>query len=503
MAFAIDNKKIAKNTIALYIRLAFTMVIGFVTTRVTLQQLGVEDFGLNNLVGSIVSMFSFLNGSMGTAVQRFYCVEIGKGNENRLKRVFGTGLYLHIWVAVITVVLAEIFAIFFLHMMNIPEKRLFAAQVVFQISIISLGLNIINVPYAALLRAREMFDKTAILEIIQAVLRLGILYLLIIIDFDKLIVLSVLGLFVTLFYVGAIYCLARKFDETHSRPLKDRELIKDMLSFISLLLITVLSQLAKTQSIVMFVNIFFGLIINAAYAVAVQVSNMVNTFAMSFKQSMIPQMMAACGAGDYKSMHKIIDMGTKITFLLMMMISVPIMFESDFLLRIWLNTPPEHSAHLVTLVLVYINIASFTYFHYQGVHATGNIKSQQMWVSALYIANIILIYVVFKMGASFATALYINMIISFLQCVVNLIFAKRKFGYDIFNFGKGILFPCVLVVFIVVGGNLLLVRFFEPSIVRFILILAASEITILVCGYGIILNGEERQKMKSMFVRKM
>lgn len=499
MAFAIDNQKIAKNTIALYVRLAFTMVIGFITTRVTLQQLGVEDFGLNNLVGSIVAMFSFLNGSMGTAVQRFYSVEIGKGNDDCLKRVFGTGLYLHIWVAFITVFLAEIFAIFFLHKMNIPEERMFAAQVVFQISIFSLGLNVINVPYAALLRAREMFDKTAMLEIIQAILRLGILYLLIIIDSDKLIVLSVLGLIVTVFYVCAICKLALKFDEAHSRPLKDHELIKSMLSFISLLLVTVLSQLAKTQSIVIFVNLFFGLIINAAYAVAVQVSNMVNTFAMSFKQSMIPQMMAACGAGDYKSMHKIINTGTKITFMLMMMISIPVIFESDFLLGIWLKTPPEHSAKLVKLVLVYVNIASFTYFHYQGVHATGNIKSQQIFMSALYIANIILIYVFFKFGASFETALYINMFISLVQCVVNLFFAKLEFNYDIVYFCKSILCPCAVVVLMVVGVNLLLTRLFAPSIIRFVLILAISEIAIFACGYGIILNIEERKKIRTIF----
>ncbi len=162
MAYSINSKKIATNTIALYIRLGITMFISFFTARVMLQQLGVEDYGLNNLVGSIVTMFSFINGSMGTAVQRFYSIEIGKGNPERLGRVFGVGLYLHIIVAFITFLIAEIFAVFFLHKMNIPEDRMFAAQIVFQISVISLILNIINVPSAALLRAREMFSKTAV-----------------------------------------------------------------------------------------------------------------------------------------------------------------------------------------------------------------------------------------------------------------------------------------------------------------------------------------------------
>ena len=172
MAYTINSKKIATNTIALYVRLGITMIISFFTARVTLQQLGIEDYGLNNLVGSIVSMFSFINGSMGTAVQRFYSIEIGKGNQERLGKVFGVGIFLHIMVAAITFLIAEIFAIFFLHKMNIPEERMFAAQVVFQISIFSLALNIVNVPYAALLRAREMFSKTAMVEIIQAFLRL-------------------------------------------------------------------------------------------------------------------------------------------------------------------------------------------------------------------------------------------------------------------------------------------------------------------------------------------
>lgn len=501
MAFQVDQKKIAKNTIALYIRMAITMVISFFTARVTLQQLGVEDYGLNNLVGSIVSMFSFINGSMGTAVQRFYSIEIGKGNEGRLKRVFGTGLYLHIIVAVITLLIAEIFAIFFLHKMNIPAERMAAAQIVFQISIISLSLNIINVPYAALLRARELFDKTAMVEIVQAFLRLGILYLLVVIDYDKLIALSILGFFVTIYYVGTLTIMARRFEESHSKPTRDKELMRKMLSFISMLLITVLCQMAKTQGLVMLINIFFGLVINAAYAVAVQVSNMVNTFAMSFKQSMIPQMMAAYGAKDLPSMHKIINMGTKITFLLLMMISMPVIFEANFLLKIWLKTPPEHAAHLVQLVLIYINISSFTYFQYQGVHATGNLKAQQFWVSSLYLLNIIVIYLVFKWGANFETALYVNMVISLIQCVVNLIYAHIQYNYSITQFIRGILFPCFTLVVIVSCVNLLITIFVENSFYRMFEILAVTELSLLILGYFVVLNRQEKIKTKEFVIR--
>lgn len=503
MAFVIDNKKMARNTIALYLRMALTMAIGFFTTRVTLQQLGVEDFGLNNLVGSIVSMFSFLNGTMGTAVQRFYSYEIGKGleGEKNLKRIFATGLFLHIIIAIITFVIAELFAFFFLHKMNIPDDRLFAAKVVFQISIVSLVINIINVPYAALLRAREMFDKTAIVEVIQAVLRLCILYMLIIVDFDKLITFSLLGLGVTLFYVGTLTCMARSFDETHSFPICDRGIIKQMLAFISMLIFTVLCQLATTQGMVLLINVFFGLVINAAYAVALQVSHIVNTFAASFKQSMIPQMMAAYGANDLYSMHRIINVGTKITFLLMLMITVPIITEADFLLKLWLKTPPQHASFLVVLVLIQINISSFTYFQYQGVHASGRIKAQQIMISCCYLINIILIYAFFNFGFAFQYAVYINMIISVLQCVINLFYSRKEYQYNVSFFTKSILIPCcILVVLCAMSMNLVTIMI-EQSWKRFIFSSFISEILIVIFGYIIIFDSQEKKQIKSLINR--
>lgn len=495
MAFAVNSKKIATNTIALYIRLGITMIISFFTARVTLEQLGVEDYGLNNLVASVVSMFSFINGSMGTAVQRFYSIEIGKGNQERLGRVFGVGLYLHIIVAAITFFIAEIFAIFFLHRLNIPEERMFAAQVVFQISVISLVLNIINVPNSALLRAREMFSKTAIVEIVQALLRLVVLYLLVHINYDKLITLSLLNLGITFYYVGSLFFMARRFQETHNRPLRDKDLIKQMLSFISMLLVTVLAQLLKTKGIVILINIFFGLVVNAAYAVAVQVSNMVNSFVINFKQAMVPQMMSAYGADDKIAMNKIINLGTKITFLLMLMLTIPVIFEGQFILDIWLKTPPEHSARLVALVLISINIGSFTYFQYQGVHATGKIMAQQIWMSSTYVANIIIIYLVFKLGGSFESALYVNMLVSAFQCFVNLYYAHKTYGYDIQRFLRHTLLPCVVMVVIIVVPMVAITQLMPQTVGRFFLVFAISELIICVLGYTIVFTKDERVRL--------
>ena len=493
MSFSIDKKKITKNTLTLYVRMGITMIISFFMVRVTLKQLGEEDYGLNNVVSSIVSMLSFLNGSMGTAVQRFFSIEIGREDEKALSRVFGVGLSLHGLVALITFATAEVFALCFLEKMNIPPERMWAAHVVFQMSIISLVLNILNVPYAALLRAREQFSKTAVVEIVQAFLRLGVLYLLVTINYDKLVTLAFLNFGITLYYVGALTFMARQYREAHSMPEWNKDLVKRMLKFISLLVVTILCQLLKVQGLVFLINLFFGLAINAAFAIAVQVSNMVNTFIMSFKQSMVPQIVASYGASDMNSMFRLINIGTKITFALLLLISLPIIFEADFLLNLWLGDSPQYSSTFVILTVIYINIASFTYFLYQGVHATGNITQQQIWMSSLYVVNIVLVYIVFKLGWGFFSALYINMIISAIQCFINVYYAHKCFRYDIASFVRKILLPCMLTTGILLFVLNFIVNIFNPSFIRVIFTFTASTIVTALCTFWILLSFEERQ----------
>lgn len=497
MAFAVDNNKIAKNTIALYVRTIITMIISFFTARVTLQVLGVEDYGLNNLVGSVVALFSFLNASMGTAVQRFFNIEIGKGNEERLGKIYGVGIYLHIIVAIITVVAAEIFAIFFLSKMNIPQERMFAAHVVFQISVISMALNIVNVPNYALLKAREMFDKMAMVEIVQALLRLVVLYFLYIISYDKLIVFSTLNLGVTLYYVISLFVMSRRFPESHNYPCRDKQLISEMLKFISLLIVTVLAEFGRKQGLIMLINLFFGLAINAAYAIAVQVSNMVNTFVLNIKQPMVPQMMAAYGAGDKESMFRLISFGTKITALMMLVFTLPIVFEIDYLLDLWLKTPPQYSSNLVILVLVNINISSFTYFLYQGVHATGNITKQQLWMSSLFVLNVILIYVFFKLGFDFYSALYVTIFISICQCILNLVMAKKYYNYSVSFFIRDSFVPCFLITIIISAILYGITSLIDSSIWRVLIVGFVGVSLCALLGYYVVLNNEERVKALS------
>ena len=389
--FQINKDKIAKNTVALYIRMGITMLISFFATRVTLQVLGVEDYGLNNLVGGIVAMFSFINSSMGTAVQRFYSIEIGKKDDGKLKRVFSAGLYCHIVVALITFLLTEIFAIFFLSKLQIPPERMLAAHIVFQTSIVQMLLNILNCALFCAVRAREQFSSTYN-RYNSTVLRLGVLYLLLCASISLFI--RILEFRHHYFLCWAYVMLARQHKESHTKPVKDMEIIREMLGFMSLLIVTVMMMVFRDKGIVLLINLFFGLAINAAYAVAMQVNTLVNTFVQNFKSSIVPQMMSAYGAGDKVSMFKLINAGTKITFMLMLMISLPIAAEANYILNLWLKTPPAHTAMLVVLVMINVNIASFTHFLYQGTQQANYISRRHQSYTLEYIR----IFIVFKLG---------------------------------------------------------------------------------------------------------
>ena len=501
MAFQINSKRIAKNTISQYVRQAITMFISFFTVRVTLEQLGVQDYGLNNLVGSIVTMFSFINGSMATAVQRFYSYEIGRENEDGLKKIFGVGLFLHLIVALITLLLIEFFAVFFLEKMNIPPERIFAAHIVFQASAATLCLGIVTVPYPALLRAREMFSQTAIVEIVQAFLRLGVLYLLIVLPFDKLIVLSLLNLAVSAMGILAYVIMARRFAESHSKPICDKPLIKEMIGFISFLLLTVLAQLLNTQGVVMLINLFFGLTINAAYAVAVQVLHAVNAFVMGFKSSMVPQIVASYGAGDFKSMHRLVNFGTKITFLMLLLITLPIVFSAQWILELWLKNPPPFAAELVSLALIRINISSFTFFHNQGVYASGKIAKQQIWMSCSFALSILIIFVLFKLGMNFYMAIFVNIAVSVFQCCVNLYYAKQKFKYSLKQFTLGVLLPCismVLICILIMNGGVSLVG---DDLLKFMCSMGIDLLIVPLIGFYLLFENNERSKIIE-FVKK-
>ena len=486
------NKKILLNTSTLYLRMFVTMVISFYTARVTLNLLGVDNYGLNNLVGGVISMFSFINLSMGTTVQRFFSVEIGKNNELILSKIFSTGLYLHVIIAFITWVIAEIFAWGFIEKLNISPDRMFAAKCVFQISTVSLVLSVLNVPFAALLRAREEFRRIAVVEIIQAFLRLAVLYFLYVIDYDKLIVFSLLNFVVTVYYVFSTVYIARRYKEARICLSSDKKLMKEMLHFTLMLVLAIFAKLFRDQGIVILVNLFFGLAINAAYAIAIQIKQVIDNFTSNFKQSVVPQLMSSYGENNIERMNKLIFSGTKITFFLTLLITCPIILESEYLLNLWLGKAPESSSMYTSLVLLEFIVYSFPYFLVQTIHATSKLRKIQIITSSIYLFNTLCCYLALLIGANCYSVVYISIIISVLLLIISVKCVSDVIQFDVMYFYTNIVCKCVLVSALTFAVSMIPLFILDSSFLRLVFITILSSISLIFGGYCIALNKEER-----------
>ena len=486
------NSKIFKNTSSLYLRTLITLAIGFYSARLTLEILGVDDYGLYNLVGSIVVLFSFLNKSMGTSVQRFYSIAIGEKNEENLTKIFNNSLIIHSGIAIVTILLLEILAFSFIGKLNIPPERLFAAKVVFQISVITFALKIINVPYSALLNAKEDFSKKAFFEILQSVLRLGLLFLLNNIGYDKLIGYAILQFLVSMLLIFAVNQIVKKYNVCKISFQIDKSTINKMLSFSSIYLSSVFFRLLKDQGIIMLINLFFGLAINAAYAVANQVRSYVLTFSMNFRISVVPQLMNSYGEKDMDRMNRLLFTASKLTNYLFLLIILPLIFEASFLLKVWLKNPPKGSAIFVSLLVINEFIVSLSYFLLQAIHATGKIKKYTLFQIISYGTTIILIYVFLNKGSDYYSVIYINMFISILMFCVSLFFAKKLINININNFIIEVISPCLYIILLVSLILYIINIRIDTSLIRLIITFSCSTLITGILIYFTGLNSYEK-----------
>lgn len=487
------NSRIAFNTIALYIRTFIVMIISFITARVMLQQLGVDDYGLNNLISGVVTMFNFLNMSMGTAVQRFFSVEEAKEDGISSQKIFGSAMLIHIAISVVTLILLEAFAIFFLHRLNIPEERMAVAQWVFQFTSANLILGIITVPPFAYLRAKEEFSKLAVLDVAEAFCRLGILYLLYVSPVDKLWTLAFLTFVVTVLYNLVVWVMANRIYHDVAKPYVyfEKELFWKMMSFSLLLLFAVASSMVYWQGLVMMINVFFGVAINAAYGIGDQIKKAVDRFLANFKQSIVPQLMSAQSAGENERLYKLLYAATKITFVLSLLIAVPVIFETDFILKIWLKTPPEFTTRFVQLGFAVSVLNSFSFFVIQAIHATGKVTGYSIATSCSYLLCLGVIYIFMKMGYGFYVPMYVSIIQAIIVILITLFYAKRTFDFHIMEFVLKVVFRSLIFCVIMVSCFILMNHFIDEGWLRLCLNLMLS-VLLLWSSLYILMNKDER-----------
>ena len=475
------------------------MGVSLYTSRVILNTLGVEDFGIYNVVGGVVTMFSFINSSMSSATQRFISFELGLKNFDRLRNIFSMSVNIHLLIALIIFVLAETIGLWFLNThLVIPVDRIEAANWVYQFSILSFILTIMSVPYNAFIIAHERMNVYAFVGIIEVILKLVIVFSLTWFGIDKLkfygILISSVSAIIWLIY--RIYCM-KYFVETKYRFFWDKTLFKTLMNYSGWNLFGNIAGVAMGQGVNILLNMFFNPVVNAARAIAYQVNGAVNGFVSNFQIAMNPQIVKSFAVKDFEYMHQLIFKGAKYSFFLLYIISLPLLLETEMILKLWLNNVPEYTVLFCRLVLINALIDSVSGPLMTAAQASGEIKKYQIVVGILLLMNLPLSYILLKIGMQPQTTIYISIVISFMALYFRLIILKPLAFISINKFLQQVVFQILIVALcsLIIPG--IIKYYLEPGINRFVLVSITSIIFSILFIFLIGINRLERKVLYS------
>lgn len=488
-----DNARLAKNTMFLYFRMIFIMAVTLYTSRVVLRVLGVEDFGIFNVVAGVVAMFGFLNSSMSATTQRFISFSLGRGDDN-LNKVFSTCVLTHALIALGVLVLVESVGLWFLYnKMIIPEVRMDAAFWVFQFSALSTVVTVMSIPFNADIIAHEKMSAFAYISIVEVCLKLLIVFLLDVGNIDKLVLYGFLlllvqcGIFLT--YMG--YCL-RHFKESRFRFVYEKKLFSEVFSFAGWNLWGYLASILYTQGLNILLNVFFGPVVNAARGLANQVDGAIRLFASNFQMAINPQIVKTYAAKDLESMHKLVFRSSKFSFFLLLALSLPVMIEAPMILRLWLSTVPDWTASFLRLMLVVVIVDSVANPLMTSAAATGRIKLYQSVLGGIQLLIVPVAYVVLRMGGEPNSVFVVHICICLIAFAVRLFIVRGMIGLSI---KKYLMEVCVKSgVVTVVATVLPLTLYFSMtnSLLSAIVVVFVSLGSVAVSAYAIGLTKNER-----------
>ena len=422
-----NNRRIAKNTVLLYLRSLVVMVVALYTSRVILRALGIDDYGLYNVIGGVVGLFAFLRTSMTKSTQRFLNFEMARP-EGRLKDTFSVSLTIHVLISVIALVLCETVGLWFLNRyIQIPAGREFAANIVYQSTVISLFFTIISVPFNASIIAHERMGYFALVSVIDAFLKLGICFLIQVGNADRLIFYGwlMMGVSVVNFLLYVVYCL-RHCPETGFRLKYDKPLFKEMLGYTSWTVVGQAAIVGTNQGNNILVNMFHSVTANAAMGVANQVNHAVVSLTSSFQTAFNPQITKSYAAKDYDYLKFLVFSTSKISYSLLTIVSIPIVFNIDVLLDVWLDVVPAYSNIFVILMLANSILNALGAPLNFTVLSSGKVRNFQLVTSCVFLSDLVFVYVLFKMGMPPTAALAVKVFIMFLILCVRLFYAHKE-----------------------------------------------------------------------------
>lgn len=423
------------------------MAVSLYTSRVVLRALGVEDFGIYNVVGSVVTMFAFLNGALITSTQRYLTFELGRGNHEQLRNVFTTSFYLHIIISLVIVLLAETIGLwFFYERMVVPKDRMFAAMWVYQLSIVTMVVQVMSAPYNSIIVAHEQMGVFAVISILEAILKLAIVYLLLVLRGDRLILYAVLVAFVYLLirFIYTRYCKYH-FDESNLGKGLDKSLLLELGKFAGW---NIWGNIAATlfgTGINLLLNVFFGPLVNAARGLAVQVESTIAQFSTNFLMAVNPQITKLYAKGNLDEMHRLLFRASKLACFLLLMLSLPVLMETPALLSLWLVTVPDYTIPFVRILLCIAMIDSMARPLMTAATATGDVKKYQSIIGGMLLAIVPIAYLVLKLGGDPTSVYYVHLSICVVAYFSRLLIIRPMIHLPLRLFFTSVILPCLLV----------------------------------------------------------
>ena len=483
-----NNKRIAKNTLLLYFRMLFLMLVSLYTSRVVLNALGVEDYGIYNVVGGVVSMFSIMSGSLSAAISRFITYELGRGDKTRLNAIFSTSVNIQLGIGVVIIMLAETVGLWFLNVkMNIPDSRLIAANWVFQFSLLSFVIGLVSVPYNASIVAHEKMSAFAYISIIEAVGKLLVAYLIIDAPIDRLIyyaaLICIIAVLVRLIY--GYYC-KKHFEECHYHLIFNKSLMKEMTGFAGWNFIGSSSWILMNYGGNVIINLFYGPAVNAARGISSQVNHAVHGFVSNFMTALNPQITKSYAFGERDYMMTLIFQGARLSFYMLLLLSLPLLVNTHYILMLWLKIVPEHAVLFVQLALILSMCESISSPLITAMLATGRIRNYQIVVGGLQMMNLPISFMLLRIGCIPETVMIVAICISQCCLAARLYMLRRLIGLSAKQYLRKVYLNIVIVSLVAAiipyAARMAIEETFTEFIVSCLLCVGCTMVSILYVG---------------------
>lgn len=501
-----ENRRIAKNTLMLYVRMLFTMAVSLYTSRVVLNTLGVTDYGIYNVVGGVISLLGFVTTSMSAASSRYITYDLGRGDMNVMKRTFGNIKTIHLILAGIILLVGETVGLWFvLNRLHIPQERLYAAVWVYQLSVLTAMLGVVSVPYNATIIAHERMKTFAYIGLVDALLKLLIVYVLQIVPYDRLVIYAILLFLVQVFdrIVYGFYCI-RHFEETHAKCKIDKRQFKKIFSFAAWTMNGNLAVAGYTQGINILLNLFYGPAVNAARGIAVQVQGAVQGFCANFQMALNPQLTKSYAKGDLRHMHDLLKLSSKFSFYILFLIALPLMFEAPLILKCWLGIVPEHTENFLRLVLCSGLLTTLSNPLIVSVHATGDLKKFQLVEGTMLLSIVPIAYLLLKLfGIRPEYVFCVHIIVEMLTQYARMRIVLPMISMRVSNYIKEVILPILKVLIIAPALPLLVYLYLDKTALSFFLVLFVSIPSVLLVSYFVGCKCNEQKYIKNLILAKI